>query len=269
VAGAILAVACALILSFAYGPAAPAAFQTDSGDGDINVNVPAPGPSQTTPHSAEPPPTGTSSVSATATATGPTGSATASPTGGSSGGGRTGSGSGGGIGSGGGGTTGTEGADGGDDGGQCVQQEPALPLEPDPQAHAAATDKDLYLPGNKVTAQVGGFEAGERVQLVLFSEVTLIGNFTADSAGQVEAVFAVADDAAPGTHVVQFTGWCGVVTARADVLVGSPTQAPPSGWPTWVWWLAIALAAIALVLVVRRVVRLVRERAAGPEAPPL
>jgi hypothetical protein len=135
-------------------------------------------------------------------------------------------------------------------------------------AWAAAVDKDLYLPGNKVTATASGFEAGERVQLVLFSEPHLIGNFTADPQGQVQAIFAVADDAPAGTHSVQFTGWCGTVTARADVLVGSPA-APPAedGWPAWLWWLLALALLIAAALVIRRLILRARERRAESEAP--
>jgi hypothetical protein len=131
----------------------------------------------------------------------------------------------------------------------------------------AAVDKDLYLPGNKVTATAGGFEAKERVQLALFSEPRLIGNFTASAAGEVEVVFAVADDAAPGTHAIQFTGWCGVVTARADVLVGVPAEpVDDGGLPAWLWWLVAIALAIALFFGGRRAIRAVRERSAEPEA---
>jgi hypothetical protein len=149
----------------------------------------------------------------------------------------------------------------------CVQTEPAIPSTPNQDAAAAAVDKDIYLPGSKVTASVAGFEAGEREQLVLFSEPHLIGNFTADHEGQVEAVFAVADDAPPGTHTVQFTGWCGVVKARADVLVGVPADEPQEAAPTWLWWLLILLALVVVALAARRVIQLRRDRAATAEAP--
>jgi hypothetical protein len=135
-----------------------------------------------------------------------------------------------------------------------------VPLEPAEDAWAAAVDRDLYLPGNKVTATATRFEVGERVQLVLFSDPGLIGNFTADAEGRVQAVFAVPDDAAPGTHAIQFTGWCGTIIARADVLVGAPGQpVEEQGWPAWLWWLLAVLALIILVLVVRRVMRVMRQ----------
>jgi hypothetical protein len=105
------------------------------------------------------------------------------------------------------------------------------------------------------------------VQLALFSYPRLIGNFTADDEGQVQAVFAVADDAAPGTHSIQFTGWCGAVTARADVLVGSPAApAPGKGLPAWVWWLLAVIVALVAAWTLRRVIRSMRERSAGAEA---
>ncbi|MDR2253981.1 MAG: hypothetical protein LBD97_09050 [Bifidobacteriaceae bacterium] len=157
--------------------------------------------------------------------------------------------------------------DGDGSGGACVQVEPPIPLAPTDDAWAAAVDKDLYLPGHKVTTTASGFAAGERVQLVLFSYPRLIGNFTADADGHVEAVFAVADDAAPGTHSIQFTGWCGVVTARADVLVGSPAEpAVSQGVPAWVWWLLALLLALILAWVTRRLIRALRDRPVPPEA---
>jgi hypothetical protein len=236
-------------------------------DADLSVNVPGvtnPSPSRSGLEDEydAPIPSPTSSPSSSAsTSLAPIPSSTA-PGGSPGGGANTG-----------GGTVPGGGGDGDGDGdgdGACVQVEPALPLEPADDAWAAAVDKDLYLPSHKVTATASGFEVGERVQLALFSDPRLIGNFTADAEGRVEAVFAVADDAAPGTHSIQFTGWCGAVVARADVLVGVPADPPPDdGWPAWLWWLLALGLALALAWTIRRAVRAMRDRSdrAGVAAP--
>jgi hypothetical protein len=151
--------------------------------------------------------------------------------------------------------------------GTCVQVEPAVPSAPAGDAWAGGVDKDYYLPGNKVTATASGFGSGERVQLVLFSDPQLIGNFTADAEGQVEAVFAVADDLPAGTHQIQFTGWCASMTALAEVLVGSPpAPAGDRGIPAWVWWLVALAVLVALIWSIRCFIRAMRERPATAEA---
>jgi hypothetical protein len=72
----------------------------------------------------------------------------------------------------------------------------------------------------------------------------------------VEVVFAVPDDALPGTHVLQFSGWCGSVTSQADVLVGAPQAPVPSdgGVPVWLWWLLGVLLAAGAGHIIRRIV---------------
>ncbi|GAA3819177.1 hypothetical protein [Cellulomonas soli] len=123
----------------------------------------------------------------------------------------------------------------------CAPSEPDVPTRPATAGTAgveAHVDQDLYLPGARVTATATGFAAGEQVQLVLFSEAALVGSFTADAAGQVQAIFPVADGTAPGTHTVQMSGWCGTAVAVVDVLVGSAGATAPAeqGVPPWAWW---------------------------------
>ncbi|MDR2453129.1 MAG: hypothetical protein LBD51_00925 [Bifidobacteriaceae bacterium] len=264
VVGAALIMAGAVVLAFAWialaAPPAPAA------DGDIPISLSVPPAASSTslgpgenplddPTFSTTPPTKASSTppapTPTTTATTPTsgstpgrtsgGSSASAPPGGS--------------------------APGGATAAPCAESEPPIPLTPAEGAWAAAVDKDIYLPGHKVTATASRFGPGEHVQLVLFSDPHLIGNFTASEDGEVQAVFAVADDAAPGTHTIQFTGWCGQVTSRADVLVGSPGAAPAeSAWPWW-WWLVLVLALLTgLFFLIRQRLRRRRELAAGAGA---
>jgi hypothetical protein len=105
-------------------------------------------------------------------------------------------------------------------------------------------DKEIHLPGDEATASAPGFGPAEQVQLALLSTPTLIGTFTADSTGQVTAGFSIAQTLTPGTHVAQFTGWCGRI-ATGDVVVGSPgipASVDPEGSRSWPWWLLVVLA---------------------------
>jgi hypothetical protein len=241
------------------GPAQGWAASSDDSSGASDVRVTVPRPASPT-ASATASPTASPTPSSTAWTPGPPASTTgggggSNPGGGSSGGSSPGSGG--------------DSDDGsGGDGDPCAQTEPPLPPAPAEDASAATVDQGLYLPGNKVTATATGYSPGEQVQLVLFSQPRLLGNFTADAAGQVQAVFAVPDDAPPGTHMAQFTGWCGNLITSAEVLVGvAPDPPAESGLPAWVWWLVVVLILIALALVARRIVRLMRERPGGAETP--
>ncbi len=150
----------------------------------------------------------------------------------------------------------------------CVPAEPAVPSAPASSGGTATTDKQLYLAGEQVTATATGFEAGEQVQLVLFSDPSLIGTFTADAGGQVQAVFPVAESTAVGSHTVQFTGWCKKVSL-ATVLVGASNAAAATGGldvPPWLWWVIGGLAIVVAVLVFWQIVRVMRVPAATPGA---
>lgn len=136
----------------------------------------------------------------------------------------------------------------------CTPTEPAVPTKPATNGDKATTDKNLYLPGQQVTATGSGYAAGEQVQLVLFSDPQLVGTFTADPDGQVQAVFPVADTTSSGSHIIQFTGWCKKIET-ATILVGAVADgtgaaATGSVLPPWIWWPigAAALGAFAFAL---------------------
>jgi hypothetical protein len=119
----------------------------------------------------------------------------------------------------------------------CVPTEPAVPTAPEQAGEPVVTDRPVYLPGQQVTVTAAGFPAGEQVQLVLFADPAVVGTFTADGAGEVEAVVPVADGTAAGRVTVQLSGWCTGV-ALGDVLVGSAgsDDAGTQGVPAWAWW---------------------------------
>jgi hypothetical protein len=119
----------------------------------------------------------------------------------------------------------------------CVPTEPAVPTTPESAGEPVATDRSVYLPGQQMTVTAAGFPAGEQVQLVLFADPAVVGTFTADAAGVVEAVVPVAEETAAGPLTLQLSGWCTGV-ALGDVLVGSATadDAGAQGVPAWAWW---------------------------------
>lgn len=128
----------------------------------------------------------------------------------------------------------------------CEPAEPAMPTEPAPGGEPAIVDRDVYLVGEQVTATAEDYDPGEKVQLVLFSEPTLVGEFTADQDGQVQAVFPVSEDLAPGTHIAQFTGWCQSV-AQAEVVIGAELASAETGaLPGWVPWVGGAAGLLVL-----------------------
>ncbi|WP_411701258.1 hypothetical protein [Conyzicola sp.] len=146
---------------------------------------------------------------------------------------------------------------------ECTPTEPPVPTAPASSGSNASVDKEFYQPGQKVTATATGYAAGEQVQLVLFSEPNLIGTFSADAQGQVEAVFPVDEKTTPGTHTVQFTGWCKKV-ALADVLVGTgPLVATGFDIPIGLWIVGGVIAAAVLAMLGWRLLALMRAPAAG------
>ena len=146
-------------------------------------------------------------------------------------------------------------------GGACTPAEPAIPTSPATSGGKVTFDKDMYRVGEKITATASGYGAGEHVQLVMFSDPTLIGSFTADQTGQVHASFPVAGDVLPGSHTVQFTGWCKAV-AVGTVLIGTNTAASmpaTGGLPAWLWWVGGTLLALLLAAGVWYIIRVMRD----------
>lgn len=80
--------------------------------------------------------------------------------------------------------------------------------------------------GEPVTVQVSGFAPNSVVEVFFRSAPILIGTFTADANGVVEATVAIPSDAS-GQHTIEVVG----VDSNGDELVGSiPVQvAPTSG----------------------------------------
>lgn len=215
-----VAAVAALVAAILFAGSAPASAKGDSGDSDVTVSVPAATPRPTSPGGGVPRPPSSPGTAASTTAPA-TGGAKTTPAAPAEGAGAT----------------------------VCIPAEPALPEAPATDGGAATTANDVYYAGETVNASAGGFGAAEQVQLVLFSEPTLVGNFAADASGSITAQFPLPDDILAGTHTLQFTGWCGH-TATVEVIVGShgtPSSASVQGIPTWVWWAGGGVGALALI----------------------
>jgi hypothetical protein len=138
--------------------------------------------------------------------------------------------------------------------------EPTIPETPG-TGDPAVVDKEMYRAGGSVTVTASGFTPGEQVQLVLYSEPVLIGNFSADAAGAVSIAFTLPEDLRPGTHTVRLAGWSSSHVAVAELLVGTApgaVVASGGGVPTWLWWVGGALGLAGAGFGGVRVVRAMR-----------
>lgn len=193
------------------------------------------------------------------------------PSSGGSGGGNSGSGgasgTGGGSGSGGSGSGGSGSGGAGAPAGAATPTEPTIGKAPSTSAQQATVDKAAYNAGATITVSFGGFTPNEKVQIVLFSDPILIGNFPADAAGTLTQSFQLPSDLPAGAHTVQLTGWESKKVATASIVVASAaTAAAPDvqGVPIWAWWVGGALLAILAGAGIWWLIRTMR--APGPEA---
>lgn len=135
----------------------------------------------------------------------------------------------------------------------CTPSEPVMPTAPTKNAEKATVSRDVAVPGQSVTVTATGYGAGEKVQVVLFSEPTLLGTVDAGASGDASVTFTVGDDVAAGSHTVQLTGWCKRVAA-VQLLVGQTSELG-TAWamPTWAWWTLGLLALLAFGFLLWRV----------------
>ena len=219
-----------------------------------------------------PAPSGAATVSVTVPTATPTASATPSPspsTGSQGGGSNGGSSTTGGSPS---GTSGTRGSTGGSSstgsgGGTTGPVEPTIGKSPSTTAEQASVDKTAYNAGDTITVSFSGFTPNEKVQLVLYSDPVLIGNFPADAAGTLTQSFQLPSDLPAGAHTVQLTGWESKKVASASIVVASAaTAAAPDvqGVPVWAWWIGGALLAVLAAFGTWWLIRTMR--APAPEA---
>jgi hypothetical protein len=125
--------------------------------------------------------------------------------------------------------------------------EPRIARTPSTSGERATVDKSAYRAGDPLTVSFGGFTPGEKVQVVLYSEPILIGNFDAGPDGAVAQAFTLPSDLPAGAHTLQLTGWQSGKVATVSFVVASPaTAAAPDiqGMPVWAWWIGGGVLAI-------------------------
>mgnify|MGYP002346044487 CR=1 FL=1 len=119
---------------------------------------------------------------------------------------------------------------------------PQLQAQPATSGVPISMATPLTPPGSRVSATARGYQANEKVQVVLYDIGGEPTTVTADRKGRVRADLAVPELALAGWHRVQFTGWCAGRVAVGAVLVGRVGDGPwpGTGYPDWVPWTALA-----------------------------
>jgi hypothetical protein len=133
--------------------------------------------------------------------------------------------------------------------GPATATEPTIGKTPSTTAEKATVDRTAYNAGDAITVSFGGFTPNEKVQVVLYSDPILIGNFPADANGTLTQSFQLPKDLPAGSHTVQLTGWESKKVATASIVVAAAaSSAAPAvqGVPVWAWWLGGALLALLL-----------------------
>lgn len=205
-----------------------------------------------------PAPSAGATVSVTVPTATPTSSASPSPSTGSQGGGSGSTGGSQSSTSGTRGSTGTSSSTGVVSGTTTGPTEPTIGKSPSTAAEQASVDKTAYSAGDAITVSFSGFTPNEKVQVVLYSDPVLIGNFPADEGGTLTQSFQLPAELPAGAHTVQLTGWESKKVASASIVVASAaTAAAPyvQGVPPWAWWvgggLLVALAVAGTLWLVR------------------
>ncbi|PZQ89829.1 MAG: hypothetical protein DI534_08625 [Leifsonia xyli] len=152
----------------------------------------------------------------------------------------------------------------------AIPSEPSIPQRPATDGAKATVDGDYFTPGSSVEVRAEGFDVGEQVQIVLYSDPQLVGNVTAGADGVLSHRFTLPDDLELGTHTLQLTGWASKRVALADVLVvASPAVSETQrnaafGLVNQLWWIVGGVLLLALLCVGSWwIVRAMRAPAAG------
>lgn len=111
-------------------------------------------------------------------------------------------------------------------------------------------------PGGRMGAAMAGFTPSSPGQIVLFSDPTLLGQFTTDASGVFAGDVALPADLAPGRHTLVIT--VGGVSQSLEVVVAAgdvvPGRLPATGQDPWrvLGWVLVLLATGVLLLIDRR-----------------
>lgn len=144
---------------------------------------------------------------------------------------------------------------------------PTPGTEPVPQADALVLSPGRVGAGEKVLATGAGYAAGERVQVVVYSNPVILGSYTADSSGHLNATFTVPVDIKTGAHTVEATGWVSHHATNGRLLVVTAAVVEGRISPTW-WLIGIGILLLSVILVSLIVFRSTIARAFTPSKLP-
>lgn len=154
-------------------------------------------------------------------------------------------------------TPGGSGSGSGGSGGSGTPTTPAGPsgevVAPIPLATPSGSASKLELDPERISvhewmAATGtGYNADEKVQLVLYPGAEVIGSYVADATGTVVARFRIPDETRSGSHVLEATGW-----ASEKVSNGAFTVVTVAGAGTipMLWWVIILCGSLLLGLII-------------------
>lgn len=140
-------------------------------------------------------------------------------------------------------------------------------IEPVPQADALALSPSRVGAGEKVLATGVGYAAGEQVQVVVYSNPVILGSYTADSSGHLNATFTVPIDTKTGAHTVEATGWVSRHATNGRLLIVTAAVAEGRISSTW-WLIGIGILLLSVILVSLIVFRSTIARAFTPSKLP-
>ncbi|GGK96276.1 hypothetical protein GCM10007382_15660 [Salinibacterium xinjiangense] len=145
----------------------------------------------------------------------------------------------------------------GSGGGAATPTTPASPsgevVAPIPPATPSGSASKLELDPERISvhewmAATGtGYNADEKVQLVLYPGAEVIGSYVADATGTVTARFRIPDETRSGSHVLEATGW-----ASEKVSNGAFTVVTVAGAGTipMLWWVIILCGSLLVGLII-------------------
>ncbi|HWH25613.1 MAG TPA: hypothetical protein VNT53_03080 [Pseudolysinimonas sp.] len=130
---------------------------------------------------------------------------------------------------------------------------------PGHHAEGLKLDHKRLAVGEWMIAAGTGYQAGEKVQVVLYSAPLVVESFTADASGQFRARFKIPKALRLGTHTAEATGWTSHrVTNETFDVVSYNTAAGVAFMPPWAWLIALVagltLGAVITILYFRRMI---------------
>jgi hypothetical protein len=129
---------------------------------------------------------------------------------------------------------------------------PAVAPSPAPApgqpADGLKLDHERIATGEWMVAIGTGFQPGEQVQLVLYSDPVVVHSFTADASGRFEARFKIPKTFRLGLHTAEATGWESKhVANKRFTVVSAPA---PAGTVPFLWWLIVVIGVLVIGVIV-------------------